>query len=419
MARKSGKNKGYTYRTNKNGTVTCRAYFDMPSGIRKQISATGRTKEESRKELNSKYAEIWKQGKQINSKGYTVEKWINYWLLNIKTNLKGNTRDSYYKSFNKHIIPLLGKIKLKDLTVMQIQKAVNKVKETEIINKNGVKAKIKGKSVKEIFAPLKQSLEYAMDENLMPDINLKRLDMPKVRKGTREIRSDDESKIITDYFANKNENEQFNLYYMPIAVMDARGIRPEECAGLRWEDIDYNKDIIYVGRHTVVKNGYYDENGVKLGDHIVVEDSTKTTQGEREMPLGSYLSCMFKAKYQEYLDKGIRPKQTDFIFLTKNNTLFYEGTLRKMYKSLAKKLGIKQLGCYSLRHEFATFLAQVEKCDRETIKQLMGWSNIIETYFHTDDKNKRVAISNIDKQFINDVNKNNIIQFPIKKIVNK
>ena len=26
------------------------------------------------------------------------------------------------------------------------------------------------------------------------------------------------------------------------------------------EDIDYNKDIIYVGRHTVVKNGYYDEN---------------------------------------------------------------------------------------------------------------------------------------------------------------
>ena len=83
MARKSGKNKGYTYRINKNGTVTCRAYFDMPSGIRKQISATGRTKEESRKELNYKYAEIWKQGKQINSKGYTVETWINYWLLNI------------------------------------------------------------------------------------------------------------------------------------------------------------------------------------------------------------------------------------------------------------------------------------------------------------------------------------------------
>ena len=81
MAGKKGKNKGYTYRYNKNGTVTCRAYFDMPDGSRKQLPATGQTEEESRKKLLEKYGEICKQGKQIKSKGHTVQSWCEYWLF--------------------------------------------------------------------------------------------------------------------------------------------------------------------------------------------------------------------------------------------------------------------------------------------------------------------------------------------------
>lgn len=92
-----------------------------------------------------------------------------------------------------------------------------------------------------------------------------------------------------------------------------------------------------------------------------------------------------------------------------------------MYKSLARKLGITEIGCYSLRHEMATYLAQVEKADRTTIKSLMGWSQIIESYFHTDEEHKYKAVLNIDNQYIcqnnyNDVLKNNnIIEFPIDK----
>ena len=65
------------------------------------------------------------------------------------------------------------------------------------------------------------------------------------------------------------------------------------------------------------------------------------------------------------------------------------------------RLGIFEIGCYSLRHEFATFLSQVENADQETIKQLMGWSKIVDTYFHTDGKAKQKAVEKIDNQFIN------------------
>ena len=105
MANKKGENTGYSYRYNKSGTVSCRKYFTMPDGYRKQLFATGGTKGEARDNLDIKYTEICKNGKQICSKGYTVETWLNYWLKNIKINLKGNTKDSYYDSFKNHIIP--------------------------------------------------------------------------------------------------------------------------------------------------------------------------------------------------------------------------------------------------------------------------------------------------------------------------
>lgn len=228
MANKNGKNKGYTYRYNKSGTVTCRAYFDIPGGNRKQLSATGKTEQDSNNKLKVKYAEICKNGKIIVSSGFTVKSWVRYWLNEIKTDLKGNTKDSYYSYFENHIIPLLGNIKLKNLSLSQIQSAVNKVKELEII-RSGKKQKITGKTVKEIFAPFKQALYFAMNDNKMNYINLNMLNMPTVKEGTRDIRAKDEAQIVADYFANKIPNNSFNLYYAPIAVMDARGIRPEEC----------------------------------------------------------------------------------------------------------------------------------------------------------------------------------------------
>lgn len=437
MANKKGKNKGYSYRYNKSGTVTCRKWVVMPNGTKKQLPATGKTETDARNKLDKKYAKICKQGKEIKDKGYTVQKWCNYWLVKIKKPiLKGNTYDGYYSAFKNDIFPVIGKIRLQDLTLSDIQTVVSKISKKTFI-KNGVKQKIKGKTVKEIISPLLQALNFAMDDNKMPYISFKRLSKPKVLKGTREPRPKEEQQIVTDYFCNKIPNEPFKLYYAPIAVMDARGLRPEECGGLQWQDIDFENDYFWIGRHTAVKNGIYDENDNKIGEHIVVEDSDKTENGERQVPLGKFLSNIFKMKYQEYIDKGIVPKPTDFIFYTKAGNPYYDQSLRKMYHSLAKRLGISEMGCYSLRHEFATFLAQEEKTDRETIKQLMGWSQIVDTYFHTDDNTKHKAVAKIDNQFIDSTEtiskeqnietptdntpivKDNVIFFDFEKAVNQ
>lgn len=247
---KNGKNKGY--RNNPCGTITLRKYFEMPDKTKKQLQGTGKTKKEARKNLLDKYAKICKEGKKIKSNSYTVKSWLNYWLNEVKTDdLKGGTYDGYYNSFKNHVLPVIGKIKLKDLKLDDVQKVVNKAKKTTF-KKYGKTQKISAKGVKEIIAPLKQALIYAMDNNFMPYINFKNLSIPKEKKEKKEksksrsSRPNEEQEIVTKYFKNEIPNLPFDLYYAPICVMDLRGIRPEECAGLQWIDIDYEQDILWV-----------------------------------------------------------------------------------------------------------------------------------------------------------------------------
>lgn len=224
---KKGKNKGYTYRYNKSGTVTCRKYFDMPNGTREQLPATGNTEAEARKKLDEKYSKICKQGKKIKSQGYTIKSWCHYWLFTIKKpTLKGYTFDNYRKKIEKNVYPRLGSKKLNSLTLLDIQKLINFL-ETRPSKKDPTK-KLKGKTIKDIVDPFLQALDYAMDSNLMPYISFKRLELPPVKKGTREIRNKTEQQIVADYFCNKIPGKTFDLYYAPIVVADSRGLRPEE-----------------------------------------------------------------------------------------------------------------------------------------------------------------------------------------------
>lgn len=70
-----------------------------------------------------------------------------------------------------------------------------------------------------------------------------------------------------------------------------------------------------------------------------------------------------------------------------------------------------------------TFLAQETNIDQESIKQLAGWSQIVPSYFHTDNKHKRIATNKVDMQYDNTLQDNNdiykssnIIQFPFGNI---
>ena len=82
--------------------------------------------------------------------------------------------------------------------------------------------------------------------------------------------------------ALENESLKYETYYKLII---ATGMRRGECCGLKWSDIDYEKNSIHIQR-----------NVVKItGEDIIVKD-TKTAAGDRYV----YFSPEMKSLLKEY-----------------------------------------------------------------------------------------------------------------------
>lgn len=219
MARKSGKNDGYSYRDTKSGKRECRAYRDVPGKGSTQLCARGKTDQEARNNLEKKYANMCKGNfKNLKSKDYTVESWFNHWLFTIMKPVfdekKSDTVGWYTKLSNK-FIPIIGKKKIKQLKVSDVQLVVN-----DMLNKG-----LSSKYIKEVCCLLSTCLSYAVTDKYMEEnLDFSKVKRPPVKKKKKKIYGKSENEIISNYFNSKD----FNIRYLPIKVMYNTGLRPEE-----------------------------------------------------------------------------------------------------------------------------------------------------------------------------------------------
>ena len=95
------------------------------------------TREEAVKEL-----EIHKAKAKLNEvfigSNETLEHYLNRWFATHKLTLQPNTINGYNGIIQKHIIPALGKVKIKDLKVSQIQQFYNMLMEQKSLSPKSV-----------------------------------------------------------------------------------------------------------------------------------------------------------------------------------------------------------------------------------------------------------------------------------------
>ena len=97
------------------------------------------------------------------------------------------------------------------------------------------------------------------------------------------------------------KNQIYRHWYPIFAVMIGSGLRVGEIAGLRWQDIDLDKEIISVN-HTLV---YYrhKENGCYFNIH-----TPKTESGKRTVPMLQFVKEAFleELRNQRNLEFNVR-----------------------------------------------------------------------------------------------------------------
>ena len=133
---------------------------------------------------------------------------------------------------------------------------------------------------------MKQMFGYAVEKGVLAvnAINWKRIKNPGVEKHMRKAATVKQYEDILAHIPDlENPIEQLAL-----AILAYTGMRPEELYGLRWEDIDLNKNRINIERATTYSNS----------NNTAVHKGTKTRTSKNWIPIPEGLRSILEVHYQ-------------------------------------------------------------------------------------------------------------------------
>lgn len=302
-----------------------------------------------------------------------------------KDTLSPNTLPFYERVINTHLIPMFGNMRLEEFKVYHIQQYITYLCNME--RRDKYVGKIAAPTVKRYATVLRSilSLAYKM-EYIDNDISLsRRLHFPTSRTTEIEVYSFEEVKKILEAL----EDEPINIKAM-IETAIFTGCRRAEIVGLKWSDIDFEKQTLHV------KRSIYKPHGEKAQ-----EKTPKTKNGIRSMSIPKRL-CDTLLEYKVHQDKykaffEDEWHDLDYIFTESTGLVMNPQTPTKQFSKFLKRHNIRQIKFHGLRHTSATLLL-ASGCDIKTVSSRLGHADIDTTgiYVHALDQCDKEAAERFD-----------------------
>ncbi|MEK6658860.1 MAG: tyrosine-type recombinase/integrase [Campylobacterota bacterium] len=273
---------------------------------------------------------------------------------------KESTQTDYRISYEKHIKPHLGKKKLDALKPSDISLWQNKVLES-----------VSPRRLKNIRAVLSTIIQDAMRDELINRNPLPLVKLPRAEKVDISPFS-----VCEIYQILSTAQGQFKNFY---ALGFFSGMRSGEMIGLRWEDIDFFKNEIYIRR------------AIKMG----VISTPKTANSTRYIDIIDSLLPYLKEQYK------LTAHKNSYVFLNENNEHFYDiKRIRTTHWTKALKVcGLKYRPIYHTRHTFATMMLENGE-DILWVSNMLGHTDSTMTlsryarYIKRDDKKRAAFLEN-------------------------
>ena len=300
---------------------------------------------------------------------------VNAWLENKKCSVSESTLKGYKIYANKHIIPMLGDIRLRDLTVQKLQTAYNKL--TEVISPN---------TVHKLHVVVSGALEDAEVAGLIPYNYAARVKLPKKKRF--EGTAYNKAQVKTLLAAAEEAGEPIRSAVVLGAIY---GLRKSEACGLRWKDIDFEQGTMYI-RNTVKTNGSL----------IVEEERTKTKKSRRMIALIPFTVPYFKELKETQERAGLT---LDKVCVWPDGRRVRTDYLSKQFDRLIEKAGLPKVRYHDLRDTAASLLASTGDVTLKQLQDFMGHEDIATTmniYVHVLDGEKQAASEAMDAIFSNE-----------------
>lgn len=335
----------------------------------KRKSIYGKTKSEVRNKMIEIQVEVTNKD-YIDETNMTVAQWMDTWM-NDFLEARPSTIKRYDRDVRLRIIPCLGKIKLKELTTMQIQKMYRKCKNDGL----------SPKSIHNLHCVLHEALRKAVALKYIKSNPSEECTLPKNPKP--EIHPIVDGNIQKFLQAIKGDRYE-DLFYFDIFT----GLRESEACGLTWDCVDFEKGTIRVYRQ-LLKTGVVDGKGVF--DFAPLKNDRERTIEPAVQVMEHLRRVQRKQKEYKLLTGGAYSNPRQFVFTDEMGKPFHYHTMYTHFKQIVKRIDMPEVRFHDLRHTYATLSIQ-NGSDVKTISESLGHSTVaftMDRYGHVSNQMRR------------------------------
>lgn len=287
------------------------------------------------------------------------------WLEYNQNHVDDNTHSGYKQYLQKHIIPYFEPLKrrLQDIKTTDIEGYYNhKSTNGRLDGKEGGLSK---ESIKRHSVVLNLIFKQALHDDLIKKNPCEFAKMSKIPQRHKE------SNIYTIEQCKKLlEVTEGELFHDIVYLTFMYGLRREEVMGLRWCDIDFNKNILTI-QHTVT---------VAVDGNIIRKDKTKTESSNRIYPLLSDIrEMLLNIKTRQEENKKIFGNcysDTDYIFTKEDGALYYPTYPTHKLIKVTKKYNLPHITFHELRKSCVTMLLLDKNWSMKEVSEWVGHSDI-------------------------------------------
>lgn len=323
----------------------------MPDGTRKYFRA------KTQKELDEKVMKaqiLVNAGVDICNEetfGHFAQMWYDMYK---KPYLQERSLDTIKYVLNQHILPVIGKYRLQDISPMQVQ---------------SIMAHLSGKSnslQSKVLSNMRNIFKVAQENGLIaksPVSSALKLNGKKTEE--KEPLSVTDCSTLLDRVKNPRART-----FLIIALHT--GLRRGEILGLQWDDIDFKAKMLHIRHNAVIT-----ERGT------TVKDFLKTAAGRRDIPLTEELET--RLRDQKKLS------HSKYVIAMENHKPLTKSSYRSLWRLIERELPEKHITAHLLRHTYITRLFEAG-LDIKEVQYLAGHSTInmtLKVYTHYDRRSRQ------------------------------